>query len=66
MKLIVNGSERQVADGARGLQLLEQLGINPGTCVAEVNGKVFTAAQFVERTLSDGDIIELVTIVGGG
>jgi sulfur carrier protein len=66
MMVTVNGTAREVADGASGLRLLEQLQINAATCVAEVNGKILTAAQFSEYPLRDGDLIELVTIVGGG
>lgn len=66
MKLAVNGRELEVADGASGATLLQQLSINPATCVAEYNGKVLTSTQFVQQALSEGDRIELVTIVGGG
>jgi sulfur carrier protein len=64
--IIVNGEQRDVADGMNGAELLELLHLPASTAVAELNGKVLVSSQFQAQTLCTGDVIELVTIVGGG
>ncbi len=66
MLLTVNGSQRELPEGSTGTLLLELLGIPASTTVAEVNGNIVSRAEFTALPLSDGDSIELVTIVGGG
>ncbi|MEO9125630.1 MAG: sulfur carrier protein ThiS, partial [Microcoleus sp.] len=47
-------------------KLLEQLGLNPRLIAVEYNGEILHK-QFWETTqIKDGDILEVVTIVGGG
>lgn len=66
MNLTVNGVPRELPDGSTGADLLTALGIPASTTVAEVNGEIVPREQFVARHLQTGDVIELVTIVGGG
>jgi sulfur carrier protein len=66
MTVTVNGTERDVTEGASLAQLLELLGIPASTTVAELNGQIIPRADFVSTALNEGDSIELVTIVGGG
>ncbi len=66
VKLTVNGKQFSFETEISGALLLEQLGLTPATVVAELNGEVVKREQFLDRALSDGDVIELVTVVGGG
>jgi thiamine biosynthesis protein ThiS len=66
IKLTVNGQAREVANGATGADLLASLEIAVGAIVAEVNGDVVKREEFLARVLTDGDVLELVTLVGGG
>ena len=66
MTVQVNGSARELADGTTGAQLLAELGAVPSITVAEVNGRIVPRAEFGALMLHDGDVLELVTIVGGG
>lgn len=66
IKLTVNGQSRELSDGATGATLLDDLGIAHGAVVAELNGDVVKRDEFLERELADGDVLELVTLVGGG
>lgn len=66
VKLTVNGRQFSFETEPSGVQLLEQLKLTPATVVAELNGEVVKREQFLELTLGDGDVIELVTVVGGG
>jgi sulfur carrier protein len=66
--LIINGADRQFPAGTPGTltELLEQLGINQATVVAEVDGKIVERENFAQTQLSSGQNVELVRFVGGG
>ncbi len=66
--LKINGSERQFPGGIPGTltELLEHLGINQATVVAEIDGKIVERRNFAQTTLLDGQTVELVRFVGGG
>lgn len=66
MQVRINGEMRQLADGCTVKQMLEELQI-PATRVAvELNLEIVPKAGFAERTVQDGDKIEIVHFVGGG
>ena len=65
MKLTINGEGREVA-AATVLALLEELGLNPAATVVERNHAIVDRAAYPETALAEGDILELVRIVGGG
>jgi sulfur carrier protein len=66
MTITVNGKEHDLAHGATGSDLTKELGIAASTTVAEVNGAIIPREKFTTLELKNGDIIELVTVVGGG
>ena len=66
MTMTVNGKQRELSDGNTGADLLRELGIPASTTVAEVNGQIVPRGEFDDLRLQEGDVIELVTIVGGG
>ena len=47
-------------------ELLEQLGINKATVVAEIDGRVVECERFAETKLSSNSFVELVCFVPGG
>ncbi|MEG4351767.1 sulfur carrier protein ThiS [Microcoleus sp. LAD1_D5] len=64
--LQVNGETRNCAIDTPLPNLLEQLGLNPRLVAVEYNGEILHK-QFWESThMQEGDILEVVTIVGGG
>ncbi len=68
-KLKINGVERQFDDQKLPptlTELLEQLGINQATVVAEIDGEIVERTRFAETKLTAGVSIELVRFVGGG
>ena len=65
MKLTVNGERREAA-AATVLDLLAELGLNPAVTVVERNAEIVARASYGDTVLADGDILELVRIVGGG
>ena len=66
MRLVVNGDETEVAEGARVVDLLEQLGLGPKWVVVERNGEPVERRDIATTALADGDRIELVRAVAGG
>lgn len=66
--LRINGSDRQFPEGMPQTltELLERLGINQATVVAEVDGKIVERGNFAQTQLSNGQTVELVRFVGGG
>ena len=66
MRLTVNGSERDVADGTTLVELLTDLGLRVGAVVVEHNGTALLRSEVEQAQLSDGDRLELVRAVAGG
>lgn len=66
--LKINGSNREFPGGLPQTlnDLLEQLGINQATVVAEIDGKIVERGNFANTQLSNGQKVELVRFVGGG
>jgi len=46
--------------------LLERLRIEPGSIVAELDGRIVPPGEFGRTALADGQAIELVKFMGGG
>lgn len=70
LTLTVNGRTIQVPVGTTLLTFvadhLSASGVSPDHVVAELNGRITPRAAFEAETLKDGDVLELVTFVGGG
>ncbi|MCK4294769.1 MAG: sulfur carrier protein ThiS [Planctomycetes bacterium] len=67
--LKVNGAEKQFPPGelpATVADLLEQLGVNAATVVAEVDGEIIQREKFAQTKLCNGRTVELVRLMGGG
>ena len=65
MKLTINGELREVAAGTVWT-LLEELGLHPQGSIVERNREIVDRDAYRETHLSEGDILELVRLVGGG
>ncbi len=66
MTVQVNGDPRDVTDGATVQQLLETLGVNPLLVAVELNLEILTRDRYPTMGLREGDVVEVVQIVGGG
>lgn len=66
MKLTVNGAEREVPDGTTVATLIEQLELSPAQVAIERNGALVRRAEYATAKLAEGDVLEVVTLVGGG
>ncbi|MEM1028622.1 MAG: sulfur carrier protein ThiS [Planctomycetota bacterium] len=65
MKLTINGQPQDV-DAERVDTLLEALGMAGQAVAVELNQDVVPKRQHASTPLKDGDVLELVTLVGGG
>ncbi len=64
--LQINGKRVQLEAPTALLAYLESLGVNPRTVAVEHNGAIIQREAFATTTLSDGDTVEIVRMVGGG
>lgn len=65
VSLTVNGQELSFPGGCLE-SLLNHLGVDRKTVVAEVNGVIAPREDFSSIELREGDVVELVRFVGGG
>ena len=66
MRLVVNGDELELPDGANVLDLLTHLNLGPKWVIVERNGEPVDRSDVPTTPLADGDRIELVRAVAGG
>ena len=65
MTVTVNGEARDVAEGANLNALLAELKLTPDKVAIELNRRLVRAAKY-DTPLKEGDVVEVVTFVGGG
>ena len=65
MRLKVNGKEREFPALATVEALVAHLGIHR-MIVVEHNGVILQREQYAETPLHEGDVLEIVHMVGGG
>ena len=66
MRATVNGDPLELRDGLSVADLLRQLGVRAERVAVERNGAVVKRARHAEEKIADGDVLEIVTFVGGG
>lgn len=66
MRATVNGEPLELPDGLTVRSLLEQLSLAFDQVAVERNGAVVKRARHAEEKLEEGDVLEIVTFVGGG
>ena len=66
MKLRVNGKEVELAGPTPLLDYLARLGVNPRAVAVEINDRILDRAEFESAELGEGDVVEVVRMVGGG
>lgn len=66
MLVQVNGEGRLLASGTSVAELLEALDLRPDRVAVERNGELVPRREHAETRLSEGDVVEVVTLVGGG
>ena len=62
----VNGEQRPLPGGLNLLGALEALGYHPRLVVVEFNGAILARSAWADQPVVETDVLEVVTIVGGG
>ncbi len=66
MRVTLNGEPRDVPAALTVTGLLAWVGVKTDRVAVEVNAQVVTRAKHATTVLSAGDVVEVVTFVGGG
>lgn len=66
MQIHLNGQPREVPASMTVAQLLESLHMPAVGVAVELNQEVVPKSEHAQRTLSEGDAVEVVSLVGGG
>ncbi|MBE9532267.1 MAG: sulfur carrier protein ThiS [Proteobacteria bacterium] len=66
MKIRVNGEDRVFDDGLKIEALLDLLGVERKGIAVELNKEVVPKSRHSEVALSEGDLVEIITMFGGG
>lgn len=64
-RLKINGEEREVSAGSVE-ELLGALKLSKAGVAVELNGEIVRRESYGTSSLKDGDVLEIVSLVGGG
>jgi sulfur carrier protein len=64
--LQVNGRRVELDEPTTLLAYLEKLGVSPRAVAVELNGEILERSAYEVAKLDDGDVVEIVRMVGGG
>ena len=64
--LKVNGKHVELEAPTPLTAYLEKLGVSPRAVAVEHNGNIIDRGAYAATTLRDGDVVEIVRMVGGG
>lgn len=63
--VFINGCE-QAANGKSVVDIINEMNIDIRTIAVELNEEIVSKADYDSTTLKDGDVLEVVSFVGGG
>lgn len=66
MKIRVNGEEMSLDQPCSVSNLIGRCRLDHAPCAVEVNTQLVPKREHDQHLLSDGDTVEIVTLVGGG
>ena len=64
--VVVNGEEQRLNSVFSIADLLVHMKIHHAAIAVEINGEIAASGSFEETTLQEADVIEIVSLVGGG
>jgi thiamine biosynthesis protein ThiS len=64
--LQVNGRRVELDGPTSVLDYLDKLGVNPRAVAVEHNGVIIERSAYPDAKLEEGDVVEIVRMVGGG
>ena len=66
IRLTVNGKPRELASEMTVEAYLASLDVNPQLVAVQVNQKILARNEFPTWSLVEGDVVEILRMVGGG
>jgi thiamine biosynthesis protein ThiS len=66
MRITVNGKPRELDGPCTLAEFLQQHEVNPVLVAIEHNGEIVPRDSYANLTLAEGDVMEIVHMVGGG
>ncbi len=66
MDIKLNGEQKTIPDRSTVLGLLEYLQIRHQRVAVELNESIVRKDRYAVTTLNDGDVLEVVSFMGGG
>lgn len=66
MKVLINGKEKELAENLSIEKMLSAIDINREVVVIEYNEKILKKNEWAETFIKNGDIVEIISFVGGG
>jgi len=66
MDITVNGESMHLDQPMQVQELLGRLGLEDRPCAVEVNRSLVPRDDHGQKQLAGGDVVEIVTLVGGG
>jgi sulfur carrier protein len=66
MTIQVNGEKRETAGGTTLSAYLESLNLSAGRLACELNGEIVRRADYGNTPLKEGDVLEIIQMIGGG
>ena len=64
--LQINGKRVELEAATPLLDYIERLGVDPRAVAVEHNGDIIERDQYASTVLREGDVVEIVRMVGGG
>ena len=66
LQVIINGKPKEIRELKNIFELLQDSKINPRAVVVEINNSLIQQEKWPETILNQGDIIEIISFMGGG
>ena len=66
MNVIVNGNSEEIPQSYTVRDLLEARGLGRSACAVEINRELVTRSLHQTRVVQPDDVVEIVSLVGGG
>ena len=66
VSILLNGEQKAVEVDSTILDLLTRLKMNPKFLAVELNRRVVPRSEHIKTKLAENDLVEIVTLAGGG
>ncbi len=66
MTVIINGEKKEIDDSLNLLEVVQLFSQHNQAIIVELNGIIIKKDKSSDITLKEGDIVELIQMVGGG